>query len=95
MRTPAWRLYYAGRRIDGRGARAWRAAPDEGVQVVVLFEPTWPQPFAGAPADRRLLTGLELYDPFGWGAKRGSLIADAHYFAIWERALADPGPPPV
>lgn len=43
----------------------------------------------GPPFDRHLFTGVDLIDPFGWGAKDGSLIGDAEYQAIWERARAD------
>jgi len=90
---PAWRIYYAdGSRVDGAGAAAWRRAPAEGVQVVVIFEPVQVQRFSHWPKDRRGLTGDDAYDPFGWGGKRGSLIDDGAYRAIWERAGGDPGP---
>lgn len=88
-----WRIYYGdGSAFDGLTRQRWQAAPSESVQVVAIFEPTWPQPFAGAPTDRRLLTGEDVYDPFGWGAKRGSPIDRAAYDAIWGRARGDPRP---
>jgi hypothetical protein len=89
-----WRIYYAGgSMLDGHTAEDWSAAPDDGVQVVVLFTsvetPRWHYS-GGAVRDRQMWTGEDNYDPFGWGAKRGALISDADYFAIWERACADP-----
>ncbi|MEE8262725.1 MAG: hypothetical protein V3R83_09715 [Gammaproteobacteria bacterium] len=43
----------------------------------------------GPPQDRHLFTGIDPIDPFGWGTKRGLLIADTEYQVIWERARAD------
>lgn len=89
-----WRIYYAdGSTVEVRDCAEWRAAPDDGVQVVVLLGPVetprWC--YSGGPVrDRRLWTGEDVYDPFGWGVKHGSLIGDAAYLAIWERACADP-----
>jgi len=86
---PEWRIYYAdGSVVRGRTTDAWRAAPDEGVQVVVLMAPGDRRPWRGVE-DRHLWTGTDDYDPFGWGRKTGSLIADAAYQAIWERACGD------
>lgn len=91
-----WRIYYPdGSFMDGRTETEWRAAPDEGVQVAVLYEapetPRWHYS-SGPVRDRQLWTGDDIYDPFGWGAKRGSLIEDDAYQAIWERACGDSNP---
>ena len=90
-----WAIYYAdGSRAVGRSAEEWRAAPSDGVQVVVLYEP-YPdgrRPWCGVD-DRQLWTGDDWYDPFGYGeAKAGSLMDRAEYDAIWERACGDPRP---
>jgi hypothetical protein len=85
------RIYYG----DGtvavvRTREAYAAAPDHGVQVMAEMRP-YPdgrRPWRGVD-DRMLWTGEDVYDPFGWGAKLGSLIPDAEYFAIWERACGD------
>lgn len=83
-----WRVYYAdGSVVRGTTAAEWRAAPDDAVQVVALMEP-YPdgsRPWAGVE-DRRLWTGTDEFDPFGWGVKRGSLLPDEKYFIIWEEA---------
>ena len=88
-----WRIYYAdGSMVQGRSRADWLAAAGEGVQVIVSTPPSrslrWHH--SGGPVrDRDLWTGDDVYDPFGWGEKRGTLIADPHYRAIWERACAD------
>lgn len=91
-----WRIYYAdGSLADGSGAAEWRAAPEDGVQVVVRFPMLDPLGWACrgvAVRDRDLWTGEDAYDPFGWGAKRGSLIGAEAYFAIWDRACTDAAP---
>jgi hypothetical protein len=93
-----WSIYYAGGlRVEGSGAAEWRAAPGTGVQVVVVHEPPpvpRPDRFAtgyvhNGDAARTFYTGADTYDPFGWGVKLGSLIGDAEYHAIWERACGD------
>lgn len=92
-----WRIYYADRVVDGRTKADWLKAPDKGVQVVVLFKALeqvrWHYS-GGVVTDRQVWTGEDDYDPFGWGAKRGSLITDDDYRAIWERACGDDQPHP-
>lgn len=93
MAAARWRIHYADRVVEGESEREWREAPDEGVQVVVLLrdpvlelgEMRWT-----GVTDRLLWTGDEVYDPFGWGEKRGSLVADAEYERIWGEAKAWP-----
>ena len=90
----AWAVYYAsGARVIGHDAAAWRDAPDDGVQVVVLYAPcpTGRRPWRGVD-DRQLWTGEDVYDPFGYGAKRGAWMDRAAYDLIWERACGDPSP---
>lgn len=88
-----FRIYYADETVaEGRSRGNWKQAPNSGVQVVAR----WPQQDGlrwtcrGKPVlDRDLWTGLDSYDPFGWGPKRGSLIDDEAYQRIWERACGD------
>ena len=91
--TP-WAIYYAdGSRVIGTTAEDWLSAPDDGVQVVVLYEP-YPdgrRPWRGVD-DRQLWTGDDVYDPFRWGLKYGLLIDRADYDAIWDQACGDPRP---
>lgn len=88
---PELRLYYPHGVITGPHApETWAHGPDDGLQVVVLMDP-YPdgrRPWRGVD-DRQLWTGEDVFDPFGWGPKRGSLLPDAEYFAIWERAAYD------
>lgn len=87
-----WRIYYPAEVVGGSTPEDWRAAPDSGVQVIVLMERPedlrW-HSSRGAVRDRRLWTGTDEYDPFGYGVKTGSALADAEYLAIWERACGD------
>ncbi len=96
MASPVWRIYYAdGSVVQGKTAKEWRAAPDNGVQVVVRFKRNVPLRwhYSGGPVrDRELWTGTDTYNPFGWEEKRGCLIEDAKYWAIWERACGDSVP---
>ncbi|MCK9540344.1 hypothetical protein [Dokdonella sp.] len=93
MMAPRWRIHYSGHVVEGVTADEWRAAPDDDVQVVVLLrdpvlehgEMRWT-----GVTDRLLWTGDEVYDPFGWGEKRGSLIPDDDYWRCWEEAKACP-----
>ena len=91
---PTWRIYYSDREVTGGDLGDWLAAPDEDVQVVVLYEPTEYRGWKGVPdGNRQLWTGDDEFDPFGYGhPKQGRLLDDAEYFAIWERAIADPHP---
>jgi hypothetical protein len=66
------------------------------VQVVRLFAPpAYPLPdrstgyvHCGLP-DRMLYTGVDKYDTLGFGVKHGSLLSDAAYQAVWDRAYGD------
>lgn len=88
-----FRIYYAdGSVVEGSNAADWRAAPDDGVQVVARFPMQdglgWS--CRGVPVrDRDLWTGEDTYSLNGWGQKYGSLIGTDAYFAIWERACGD------
>ena len=78
--------------MRGVTASAWRSAPQQNVQVVVLMEP-YPKgddfrPWRGVD-DRQIWTGDDVYDPFNWGPKYGKLISRRRYDAIWERAIGD------
>lgn len=88
-----WRIYYAdGSVVRGSSAADWLSAPDTGVQVVVLMEsPAMPRWTCEGVVvrDRQLWTGEDEYDPFGWGAKRGSWLPDDEYHEIWRRACSD------
>ncbi len=91
-----WRIYYgAAAVVSGTTKRQWRAAPDDGVQVVVLMAPPavgnrrWHAPGIGSITDRQLWTGTGTYDPFGWGEKAGSWVPRREYDMIWERACGD------
>lgn len=97
-----WAIYYADGRVVQGGTKAdWLAASDEGVQVVVVDGPP-PEPrpdrfktgYVGTGrADRAFYTGVDNYDPLDYGRmKRGSLLPDAAYRAIWERAYGDGDP---
>lgn len=97
-----WRIYYAGPPfvIEGRTQHHWLAAPAAGVQVVVVLSPP-PDPrpdrhvtgyveCSRTRPGRTFYTGVDEYDPLGYGAvKRGTLLPDAEYRAIWERAYGD------
>lgn len=89
-----WTIYYEGGvKVDGSTRYDWLNAPVEGVQVVVEWrEPCHPCPdgrserrFSGVD-DRVLHTGEDVYDPFGWDMKFGSLIPDEDYERIWNEA---------
>ena len=84
-----FRVWYAdGSLYRGYTRRNWRAMPDDGVQVVTLQAP-YPdgrRPWVGVE-DRQIWTGDETYNLYGWGEKRGSLIADEDYAALWWQAF--------
>ncbi len=91
-----WRIYYVGGSVvTGKNKTDWLAAPEDGVQVVVLMAPPavdnrrWSHPDIGSIEDRQLWTGTDTYDPFGWGVKHGSWVPRAEYDMIWERACGD------
>lgn len=91
-----WRIYYApglvpGDMVEGSSAEEWRAAPAEGVQVVVFCAPypSGRRPWVG-DADRQIWTGDDFYDPFGFGVKLGLYLDLAAYEAIWRRAFYEP-----
>jgi len=83
-----FRIYYSDRFVDGETIEDWIAAPDDDVQVVVLFEP-YAAPHLSPWAcvwDRHLWTGDRYYSINGWTAKRGEWMDWKGYLAIWERA---------
>ncbi len=91
-----WKIYYAdGSVVSGFTQHEWPAAPDVGVQVVVLMEPGssgWTYSQRGlniVVTDRQLWTGQDEYDPFGWGVKYGAWLTDMDYFNLWNRACSD------
>lgn len=71
-----WRIHYPDRVVEGSTRAEWEAAPDEGVQVVVVLEP-YPdhpdgephRPVAGVD-DRQVWTGVDPYDPASESARR-------------------------
>ena len=84
-----WAIYYRESIHTGETLEDWLSAPDQGVQAVVVYAP-YPdgrRPWAGVD-DRQLWTGDDEFSINGWPEKRGLLIPDAEYFAIWERACA-------
>lgn len=92
-----WAIFYGnGSVFVGATRNDWRKAPASGVQAVVEYVPYDPlpdghpfRPWLGVE-DRRIWTGEDSYDPFGWGAKSGSLIDPAVYETIWRAAFYDP-----
>lgn len=94
-------IFYVDEVVSVFDEAAWKGAPDEGVQVVVRMRPDLvgvsleklplqARRWYGNKGDRELWTGEDVYDPFGWGEKFGSLISDNLYFSIWEEALTWP-----
>lgn len=97
-----FRIWYAdGSVAEGLSREDWLAAPGEAVQVVALYGdlrlPGFPDRLltgyvhTGIP-EPQLFTGIDEYDPLGWGLKLGSLISDRDYWAIWEEAHGNSGP---
>ncbi len=90
MQPDRFEIWYAdGSRRGGTTAIGWKRAPDDGVQVVIAW-PGYGEPAASPWSevwDRQAWTGLDGYDPFGWGVKRGSKIPDAEYRRIWRKAI--------
>jgi len=94
----AWRIYYKDAVVSGTTQQEWIDAPDIGVQVVAVMQPVLPPypdrrktgfVFCGRK-DRILYTGVDQYDPLGYGhIKTGLLIGDNKYRAAWERAYVD------
>jgi hypothetical protein len=97
MNMNNFRIYYSdGSRVDGTTEQDWLAAPDVGVQVVVSFPMEgsirWYSEVDGENVvvrDRNLWTGVDEYDPFGFGIKTGALIDTDDYMIIWRRACGD------
>jgi len=94
-----WKIYYHDSVFEGTTLEEWIAAPDDGVQVVVIEAP-WPEPpypdrfetgwVSCARRDKQFYTGVDEYDPLGYGVKKfGSLLSDEDYFAIWDKAYGD------
>lgn len=98
-----FRIYYRDPLQTWQGSTfdEWVAAPDDGVQVVAVLEPP-PTPLPDrfktgyvhcGLKDVALYTGVDEYDPLGFGVpKRGRLIPDDEYAAIWARAYGDSRP---
>lgn len=93
-----WRIYYGdGRIVEGNTKTDWTRAPKTNVQVVVSLQPQDPPRWHYVNAqgktipvrDRQLWTGVDTYDPFGYGAKTGLLISLPVYEEIWNKACAD------
>lgn len=87
-------VYYPDGRLDGRTEDDWLSMPDDGVQIVVRWEPTDYRGWEGISGDREVWTGVDVYDPFDWGPKTGTLLSDDDYLAIWEQMKADGDPGP-
>jgi len=92
-----WRIYYKDAVISGSSKQEWVEAPDEGVQVVVMLEPpSRPYPdrrstgfvFSGR-TDYTFYTGVDQFDPLGYGVKTGAWLSDEDYARVWERAYGD------
>lgn len=85
-----WSIHYGnGRVVWGRTEKSWLRAPKRGVQAVALHDGAGNSTCredGSAITDRSLWTGTDEYDPFGWGPKRGALIEDDAYWAIWAEA---------
>jgi hypothetical protein len=81
-------IYYSNQVVDGETVEDWIAAPDEDVQVVVLFESYGAphlSPWSGV-WDRKLWTGEDEYRLNDWPPKFGSPMDWADYLDIWELA---------
>lgn len=96
-----WRVYTSDAVVDGRSMLQWHEAPRVDVQAVVIYSaarPPYPDRFITGFVycglrDRMIFTGVDRYDPLGYGLElEGRLIADAAYFAIWDRAYGDSRP---
>lgn len=84
-----WKIVYSDSIVVGVSEEEWKAAPDDDVQAVVLFDKVEQVRWScdGQPIyDRQLWTGEDEYDPFGWGVKYGRLIDDALYAERWREA---------
>ncbi len=93
-----WRIYYEDQVVTGSSKEAWIKAPDGGVQVVtVMEEPSFPYPDRRITGyvhclkeGRMLYTGVDEYDPLGYGhVKTGLLVDDSKYWIAWERAYGN------
>lgn len=78
-------IYYSEHVVHGTGLADWRAAPDVDVQVIVEWVQPDSFPWAGV-TDRKLWTGEDVYDPFGYGVKFGAWMDTDAYMALWEVA---------
>jgi len=88
-----WRIYYSdGSVVRGSSREDWVAAPDSGVQVVVLMKP-YPdgrRPWAGSREDRQIWTGDDWYRLYkSYPPKEGELIGGEKYERIWRRAFKE------
>ncbi len=92
-----FRIYYGnGSVISSNNKADWLNSPNNNVQVVVDLSYKGPTGWHYIPDnkpisvhDRKLWTGQDEYDPFGWGVKYSKLIETKTYFEIWNRACGD------
>jgi hypothetical protein len=86
-----FRIYYSSSEVDGETREDWIAAPDDDVQVVVLFESYGAphlSPWSGV-WDRKLWTGEDLYSLNDWPVKLGRWMDLHGYREIWDRACIE------
>lgn len=84
-----WSIYYDDSTIVRGSTEAdWQSAPSMGVQVIVEHRKPGidERPWIGV-LDRICWTGEDVYDPFGWGPKYGTLMERSLYDAIWKKAI--------
>ena len=90
-----WSIWYDnGHVVKGSTEAEWNRAPDVGVQVLVLHEPSpdGRYPFHSRrigqmPKDRQVWTGDDTYQLNGWAPKKGSLMDWDDYIDIFDMAL--------
>jgi hypothetical protein len=87
---PKWKIYYSDHEVLGETEDDWLAAPNNDVQIVVLYEPTSYRGWTGIEDGRmQLWTGDDEYSLYGWNVKYGKLMNWDEYNLIWERVIAD------
>jgi len=93
-----WAIFYSELVFTGSSRKEWLSAPDDDVQVVVVYEPPpTPKPdrfltgYVGCgDKERTFYTGVDSYDPLGYGvAKGGRLLEDTHYQRVWGLACGN------
>ncbi|MDF2757816.1 MAG: hypothetical protein K0S99_448 [Thermomicrobiales bacterium] len=84
METRAWAIYYGDGGVWPSDAGDWKDAPDQGVQVVVVYHD---------PPYRTLYDGRDVYYAEGRTyPKYGQQISDADFYRIQDNARTDPHP---